>query len=156
MAAKGKEPPKTGGGGQVPSAAELRKLGAQREVAKAAEADKQMEAEEERKKALLAELSTRKVTPDRVQNAVRIIRELASAGQNEVLVLRFPNDLCTDRGRAINNSEPNWPQTLKGLPRDIYETWAKEFKDQGYRLTAKIVDFPGGKPGDVGLYMSWD
>ena len=60
------------------------------------------------------------------------------------------------RGRAINNSEPNWPQTLKGFPREIYETWAKEFRDKGYRMTAKIVDFPGGKPGDVGIYMSWD
>jgi len=155
MAEKGKEPPKSGPA-KVPSAAELRKLGAQREAAKAAEADRQIEAEDERKKKLLAELSARKVTPDRMQNAVRILRELAAAGQNEVMVLRFPNDLCTDGGRAINNSEANWPQTLKGFPREIYETWAKEFKDKGYRMTAKIVDFPGGKPGDVGIYMSWD
>jgi hypothetical protein len=91
-----------------------------------------------------------------MQNAIRILRELAAAGQNEVMVLRFPNDLCTDGGRAINNSEATWPQTLRGFPREVYETWAKEFKEKGYRMTAKIVDFPGGKPGDVGIYMSWD
>ncbi|HVM80077.1 MAG TPA: hypothetical protein VMU06_13730 [Stellaceae bacterium] len=155
MAEKGKGPPKAGAA-KVPSAADLRKLGAQREAVKAAEADRQMEAEEERKKKLIAELSARKVTPDRMQNAIRILRELATAGQNEVMVLRFPNDLCTDGGRAINNSEATWPQTLRGFPREVYETWAKEFKDKGYRMTAKIVDFPGGKPGDVGIYMSWD
>ena len=155
MAEKGKEPRK-GGAAKVPSAAELRKLGAEREAAKAVEADRQVEAEEERKKKLVAELSARKVTPDRMQNAIRILRELATAGQNEVMVLRFPNDLCTDGGRAINNSEATWPQTLRGFPREVYETWAKEFKEKGYRMTAKIVDFPGGKPGDVGIYMSWD
>ncbi|HMK69074.1 MAG TPA: hypothetical protein VK433_11030 [Stellaceae bacterium] len=155
MAEKGKEPPK-GGTGSVPSAKELRKLGAEHEASKAAEANRQVEAEEEHKKKLIAELSARKVTPDRMQNAIRILRELAASGQNEVMVLRFPNDLCSDGGRAINNSEAHWPDTLKGFPRDVYETWAKEFRDKGYRMTAKIVDFPGGKPGDVGIYMSWD
>src|SRR5262249_25732105 len=146
MAEKGNEPPK-GGTGSVPSAKDLRKLGAEHEASKAAEANRQVEAEEEHKKKLIAELSARKVTPDRMQNAIRILRELAASGQNEVMVLRFPNDLCSDGGRAINNSEAHWPETLKGFPRDVYETWAKEFKDKGYRMTAKIVDFPGGKPG---------
>jgi hypothetical protein len=154
MAEKDKDPPKTTG--SVPSAADLRKLGAEHEASKVAQADRQAEVETEHRKKLVAELTSRKVTPDRMQNAIRILRELAASGQNEVMVLRFPNDLCSDGGRAINNSEGHWPETLKGFPRDVYETWAKEFKDKGYRMTAKIVDFPGGKPGDVGIYMSWD
>ena len=155
MAAKDKEPPKSGTE-HVPSAAELRKLAAEHEASKAAAAERQAEAETDRRKKLVEELASRKVTPDRVQNAARILRELAASGKNEVMVLRFPSDLCSDGGRAVNNSEAHWPETLKGFPRDIYETWSKEFKDKGYRMTAKIVDFPGGKPGDVGIYMSWD
>lgn len=156
MAEKTTKPPSKGGAARVPSAAEFRKLAAEREAAKAAEANKEFEIEEERRKALIAELSARHVKPEGVENALRVIRDLAKAGQTETLILRFPNELCSDRGRAINNSESQWPQTLTGFPREIFEAWEKHFKDQGYRLSAKIVDFPGGKPGDVGLYISWD
>jgi hypothetical protein len=156
MAEKPTKPPSKGGAARVPSAAKFRTLAAEREAAKAAEANREFEVEEERKKALIAELSARHVKPEGVENALRVIRDVAKSGQTEFQLLRFPNELCSDRGRAINNSEPQWPQTLTGFPREVFIAWEKHFKDQGYRLTAKIVDFPGGKPGDVGLYISWD
>jgi hypothetical protein len=34
-----------------------------------------------------------------------------SNGKTEVQVYRFPNQLCTDNGRAINQ-EPGWEDTL--------------------------------------------
>jgi hypothetical protein len=140
----------------VPSKDELQKLRAQSLMTKADQASQQESAEQERKKALIAHLNTQRVTEQNVKNAVRIIRELAAAGETEVMVLRFPNELCTDGGRAINNNESGWPKTLTGFPKDIYEKWQLGFRDQGYRLTAKILEFPGGMPGDVGMYMSWD
>ncbi len=146
---------KTSGSSAIPSLDELKKLHAAKLVASADEASRSMSVEEERKKALMADLSTRRVTDQNVRNAVKAIRELAAAGEKEVMLLRFPNELCTDGGRAINNSEPDWPRTLTGFPLEIYNKWQVAFRQEGYRLTAKILDFPGGMPGDVGLFMGW-
>jgi hypothetical protein len=38
-------------------------------------------------------------------------------------VLRFPNHICTDGGRAINQVEEGWETTLTGLPKEIYDYW---------------------------------
>ncbi|HUK11344.1 MAG TPA: hypothetical protein VLX09_25990 [Stellaceae bacterium] len=140
----------------VPSKEELQKLRAKSLMEKADQATQQQSAEQDRKKSLIAHLETQRVTEQNVKNAIRIIRELAAAGETEVMVLRFPNELCTDGGRAINNSEADWPRTLTGFPKDIYEKWQVGFRDQGFRLTAKILEFPGGMPGDVGMFMNWD
>jgi len=157
MAEKKKDPPqkKSASGVAIPSKEELQKLQAARLQARSAEASKQHDVEAERKKELIAELSKRRVTDQNVKNAVARIRELAAAGETEVLVLRFPNELCTDGGRAINNNEPGWPKTLTGFPQSIHQAWESALRDHGYRLTAKILEFPGGMPGDVGLFLSW-
>jgi hypothetical protein len=69
--------------------------------------------------------------------------------------IRFPNELCTDHGRAINQQEPGWEKTLTGVPREIYVLWDKYFRGRGYKLRVQIVEFPGGMPGDVGMTLSW-
>jgi hypothetical protein len=38
-------------------------------------------------------------------------REAAAA---KFMLLRFPNQLCSDGGRAINVTDPGWPATLRG------------------------------------------
>jgi len=73
----------------------------------------------------------------------------------EVELIRFPNELCTDKGRAINQQEPGWENTLTGEPKEIYQFWDKYFRPRGYKLRVQIVDFPGGLPGDVGMTVSW-
>ena len=88
--------------------------------------------------------------------AVKIIERAVSNGLTEVQVCRFPNNLCTDRGRAINQQEPGWETTLTGFPKEIYQLWAKYFRERGYKLRVEIVDFPGGMPGDVGMTLKWD
>jgi len=70
--------------------------------------------------------------------------------------MRFPNQLCTDRGRAINQREQGWQETLTGLPKELYLFWEKHLKSHGYKLGYQIVDFPGGMPGDVGVTLSWN
>lgn len=79
----------------------------------------------------------------------------AARGAFEAMIMRFPSSLCTDDGRAINNGEPGWPQTLPGKALDAYRLWLRIGKPNGYRLRALIVDFPGGVPGDVGLFLDW-
>ena len=73
----------------------------------------------------------------------------------EVLVVRFSSQYCTDGGRAINNFEPEWPDTLAGFAKRAYEFWQKELEPKGYKVRAQIMDFPGGVPGDVGLFLRW-
>jgi hypothetical protein len=83
-------------------------------------------------------------------------REVAAHGQKELMLLRFPADLRTDRGRAINAPLPDWLQTLRGATAEIYLRWGHDLKPGGFHLTARVLDFPGGFPGDIGLLLVWD
>ena len=82
-------------------------------------------------------------------------REAAAHGGKELLLLRFPADLCADRGRAINAPLPDWPRTLRGEAAEIYLRWERDLKPGGFHLTARVLDFPGGMPGDIGLFLGW-
>ncbi len=90
-----------------------------------------------------------------IQRAIKIIERAVSNGKTEVQVHRFPNQLCTDKGRAINQQEPGWENTLTGVPKEIYQLWAKYFRPRGYKLKVEIIDFPGGMPGDVAMTLKW-
>lgn len=91
-----------------------------------------------------------------INRAVRVIERAVHNGLTEVQVYRFPNVLCTDRGRAINQGEAGWENTLTGVPKEIYQLWSKYFCDKGYKLRVEIVDFPDGVPGDVAMTLKWD
>jgi hypothetical protein len=79
----------------------------------------------------------------------------ADKGQKDLLLLRFPCELCSDEGRAINSSLPEWPETLRGEAAEIYLHWERDLKPKGFHLVAQVLDFPGGKPGDIGLTLGW-
>jgi hypothetical protein len=71
------------------------------------------------------------------------------------MLLRFPCQLCIDGGRAINVAEPAWPTTLRGRSAEIYLRWERALKPRGFLLAARVLDFPDGKPGDMGLFLVW-
>jgi CBS domain-containing protein len=79
----------------------------------------------------------------------------AQKGEGESLLLRFPCELCTDHGRAVNAPDPNWPATLQGLAARIYLRWKKELRPRGFGLRARVVEFPDGVPGHIGLFLAW-
>lgn len=89
------------------------------------------------------------------QHMLRNARAAAQKGEQEQLLLRFPSELCTDHGRAINAPDPTWPATLRGLAAEIFLRWKKELQPQGFGLAARVVDFPDGMPGDIGLFLEW-
>lgn len=91
-------------------------------------------------------------TPERINAA---IRRAAENGEHEVLVLRFPATFCSDGGRRINNYEEDWPASLTGFAKTGYDYYAAELRPLGFSLRAEILSFPGGMPGDVGLYLRW-
>jgi len=70
-------------------------------------------------------------------------------------VLTFPSTYCSDRGRRINIGDPDWPSSLEGFAKDAYAFFDRELRPMGYKLTAEIINFPGGVPGDVGLKLKW-
>jgi len=82
-------------------------------------------------------------------------REAAEHGLKELLLLRFPSELCSDGGRAINVTEADWPSTLRAEAAETYLRWERDLKPRGFRLSASIIDFPGGMPGDAGLFLKW-
>ena len=129
-------------------------------LAEAEEAEKQARAHADadaEKKALVEHLSKPSGISDEeaIRRGMKIIQRAVNNRLTEVEVFRFPNQLCTDKGRAINQQEPGWENTLTGVPKEIYELWAKYFRERGYKLKVEIVDFPGGMPGDVGMTLKW-
>jgi hypothetical protein len=141
----------------LPSAKDLRKKIALAEADKASEAVRRHSQEEAEKKSLLDHLSQPSGVSDEeaIRRASVVIGRAVSNGLNEVRVFRFPNALCTDHGRAINQQEPGWEQTLTGVPREIYELWARHFRSRGYKLRVEIIDFPKGLPGDIAMTLVW-
>ena len=141
----------------LPSVKDLQAKIAAAEAAKASAALKTQAAEEAEKRALLDRLSKPSgLSDDEVmQKASIIINRAVENGQMSVQVFRFPNHLCTDNGRAINQAESGWENTLTGIPREILEFWRRQLKPRGYHIQYQILDFPNGMPGDVVVTLSW-
>jgi hypothetical protein len=141
----------------VPSAKTLMEKIALAEAEKSSEEMRRQASEEAEKKALIDRLTKPSGLSDEqvMKKAAVIIERAAKNGLTEVQVYRFPNTLCTDRGRAINQQEAGWERTLTGIPKEIYQFWDRRLRPLGYKLRVQIVDFSGGVPGDVGMSLKW-
>lgn len=142
------------------SADDLKKYMVEMEMAQASKFVSAMEKADAARNKLIKTLEEKvEVTPEKIAEILnRIARQTRAAagrGETEVMVMRFPSVLCTDKGRAINNSEPDWPDTLTGRPRQAYEFWKDNLQPAHYKLKAMIIDWPGGLPGDVAFFLSW-
>jgi hypothetical protein len=141
----------------LPTAAEIQRQAAIHEAEKADEYTRRLAAAEAEKRALIEKLSKPSgLTEDeKVKLASTVIQRAVRNGLTEVQVYRFPNSLCTDNGRAINQQEPGWEKTLTGIALEIFKLWSDYLKPRGYRIRYQIIDFPGGVPGDVGIVIAW-
>jgi hypothetical protein len=147
----------TGQDDLIPSAADnMRKIAAV-EAEKASAYIRKQAIEEAEKNALLERFQKPSGVSDeeRLKRVASIIQRAVGNGLTEVFVGRFPNSICTDRGRAINQQEPGWENTLTGLPKELFQFWQMHLKPRGYRLRFQIVDWPGGMPGDIGITLAW-
>src|SRR5262249_43197758 len=61
----------------------------------------------------------------------RALMAAAERGDDHLQVFTFPSELCTDGGRAINNNDPDWPNTLVGFAQRAYEFYKAELQPQG-------------------------
>ena len=141
----------------IPNANQIRKEAALKEAQKAEEYARLAAAVESEKRALIERLTrpSGKSEEEKVQLASTIIQRAVRNGLTEVQVYRFPNSLCTDNGRAINQQEPGWEKTLTGIPKEIFQLWTDYLQPRGYRISYQIIDFPGGVPGDVAITIAW-
>jgi hypothetical protein len=132
---------------------------------------------QKRKDEELAEFRKRldnfQLTDQIIESALNRIRRAFERGETEFMIASFPSSFCTDDGRAIINAgappivkpskeeaaklaeEPEWLATLPAGAHQVYDYWKNNLKPGGFQFTARIINFPGGMPGDVGLFFSW-
>ena len=103
----------------------------------------------------MKELIDHHLTDDHWRGVLHQARIAAEHGEREILVLQFPHELCSDGGRAINVAEPDWPATLRGEAAEAYLRFDRDLKPRGFHLIAKVMSFPDGYIGDIGLFLHW-
>jgi len=141
---------------QPMSAEALRMMLLEAEMAKADAARKVAEAKKDKVAEFAKDFLENHVTPAEIATVRRLVMNAVSDGRMEAMVYSFPSDLCDDGGRAINNGDPDWPETLRGKAREFYERYLTFGKPQGYKLKAMVINFPGGMPGDIGFFLNWE
>lgn len=97
----------------------------------------------------------REVQPEAIDRINHLISVAAKQGNHQLQVLTFPSSYASDGGRRINIADPEWPSTLEGFAKKAYDFFQKELRPLGYKFHAEIVNFPGGMPGDVALFLTW-
>jgi CBS domain-containing protein len=109
----------------------------------------------ERRRQEAMQIIAAELSEDKWAHFLRDARAAARRGETEYLLVRFPCEVCTDHGRAINAPDPSWPETLRGLPARIFLRWKDELRPRGFVLHARVMEFIGGMPGDIGLFLAW-
>ena len=138
------------------------------------EAEEQLRRKQEEELAHFKErLDDFQLTEARVHVFLDRIRRAFDRGETELMLTSFPSSFCTDGGRAVNNAdlpplnkpgrgeqgqgrrEPDWLVTMPAGARVVYEYWKSHLEPGGFRLSARVINYQGGMPGDVGLFLSW-
>ena len=89
------------------------------------------------------------------------------------MISAFPSEFCTDGGRAVINAgappinrpskaelaahedEPEWLATMPAGVRQVHEFWKQRLRPGGFGFSARVINYPEGKPGDIGLFFTW-
>jgi CBS domain-containing protein len=137
------------------SVGDFRHLVADHEEEKAAQQLERQRQVAERRRERIAELINRHISEKDWRSLVHKARQAAESGEKQFMLLRFPSGLCSDGGQAINSARPDWPNSLRGEAADIYRRWEHDLRPHGFALAASVLEFPGGMPGDVGMFLVW-
>ena len=137
------------------SAEELRAKMAQQQAEEAEKKLQQERKHEEELNELKAYFMTSKITDEERQQFRQKVYRLAEQGQSELMVFSFPSEFCSDGGRAINNKERDWPESLAGRAKQAFDLWERNSKHLGFKLEARVLNYPEGIIGDIGLFVSW-
>ena len=134
---------------------DLKQIASDAEIAKMEE-ERLLERKKQDQKAALREaFMAREIQPEAIDRINKAVSIAAQQGKHQLEVLTFPSNFTSDRGRRINAADPEWPDSLSGFARKAFEFYAKELRPLGYKLSAEIVTWPDGLPGDVAMYLKW-
>ena len=142
-------------GGSPKSAKEIRSLMAEKEMEEAKRAQQRHQRAEKEAAEFKDYFMSSEVTDEDRQRIAAKIERLAGQGQTEMCVLTFPSDFCSDGGRAVNNFLPQWQDTLTGRAAGIFKLWEEVGKPLGFKLEARVLNYPKGIIGDIGLFVRW-
>lgn len=134
---------------------DLRKISDDEDMAKAKKAMERARKDEDEQAGLREIFMSRDIHPEAVARVNAAVRRAAEQGNRQLLAVTFPASYCNDKGRRINNLEADWPESLEGFAKKAYDFYIAQLKPLGFKLHAQILDYPGGMPGNVGLYLSW-
>src|SRR5213082_1699932 len=120
----------------IPTAKEVQVQAALKEAEKADQDARRLVAAEAEKRALIDKLREPSglTEEEKVKLAATVIQRAVRNGLTEVQVYRFPNSLCTDKGRAVQRQDPGWEKTLTGIAQEIYQLWFDHLQPRGYRI----------------------
>ena len=141
--------------GQVLNVQELKRIADEKETENLKEVLARRQKEEEEEHLARQDFMAREIPPDGIERFNGWVRRAAEQGRSEIEILRFPSEYCTDHGRAINNFEAGWPETLTGAARKGYDAYVQHLQAQGYKIRAQILNYPDGGLGEVGIYIGW-
>jgi hypothetical protein len=136
-------------------AEELNEIISDNEMKKMKEERKRKEKQKREQRELHDAFMARDIHPQVMERLNKAVRIAAEQGLKEVQVVSFPASFCSDGGRRINNMLPDWPDSLEGFARRAYDFYMKELRPLGYKLHAQVIDFPGGVPGEIALFLKW-
>lgn len=135
---------------------DLRQISSDQE-AKEMEKERQLrQKKKEQMEGLKEAFMSRELHPEVIERVNHAISIAAKNGESRIQVLTFPAAYCNDGGRRINNLAPDWPDSLEGFARKAYEFYRRELRPLGFKLHAEVINYPGGMPGDIGLFLRWE
>jgi uncharacterized membrane protein len=103
----------------APPASALRALLIEEQEHKTEEAQQKRHAAEAHRREQI-ELARRSgLAQEDIRAILQRCTDAARAGHEEVVAYRFPSEVCSDGGRAINNDHAGWPASLTGQPRAV-------------------------------------
>ena len=118
-------------------------------------------------------LENLELTEKVIQSGLYRIRRAFERGETELMISSFPSSFCSDGGRAIGNAgappinkptkeelaaraeHPEWLATLPTGVGKVFEYWKANLKPGGFSFSARIINYPDGMPGDVGIFIGW-
>jgi hypothetical protein len=134
---------------------DLKRISSDADMAKTQEYLKRAKKQEEEQKGLREAFLDRDLHPEVRERVNAAVRRAAEQGSHELQVITFPASYCNDGGRRINNAEPDWADSLEGFAKRAHAFYVKELQPLGYKLRVEILDYPGGMPGNVGMFLRW-
>jgi hypothetical protein len=128
---------------------------------------------EEELAAFRQRLENFQLTDEIIRSGLDRIKRAFERGESELMLASFPCDFCTDGGRAVINAgeppinrpskeeaarqaeEPDWLLTMPAAVRKVHAYWRQNLKPGGFGFAARVISYPDGKPGDIGLFFTW-